>query len=114
MCVIASLQRTSGNRIMRYEIGEWLQQRARGVHHGYKLTAISDYTTKRGHASKVLTWLGSCACCGRPFTATSGRRPKCLARTCPDHRGKYRGGRGTPRPRHDAKPVVNRKKGEAA
>jgi hypothetical protein len=75
---------------VKYEIGHLLQQTARGLRFVYQLTAVDDYTTKRGFASKPLSWCSTCAVCGQEFTVRSGRRPKGLPRTCPQHRGQFR------------------------
>jgi hypothetical protein len=75
---------------MTHQPGALIQQQARGLHHGYQLLAVDDYKNRFGFASKLLTWLGTCAVCGRQFTARSGRRPKGLVRTCGFHRGQFR------------------------
>jgi len=75
---------------MTYAVGQWLQQRAKGVWHGYKLLDTAQHTNRFGYQTQLLTWLGCCAVCGRQFHATSGRRPKWLPRTCPEHRRMFR------------------------
>jgi hypothetical protein len=75
---------------MTYAIGHLLQQQSRGVRHGYRLLSIEPYTTKHGYESKLLTWTGTCAVCGRQFECRSGRRPHHLPRTCEHHRRQFR------------------------
>ena len=77
----------------RWRVGDAHQERAKGWLHTYRLTAIAPHTTRKGHASLLLYWQGTCAACGGILVALSGRRPKSLLRTCLAHRGQWTGRR---------------------
>lgn len=54
------------------------------------LTAIEPYTRRDGAASAILTWTLTCATCGAPYTATTGREGptsrNLKIKNCPAHR----------------------------
>jgi len=76
---------------IRFALGQRIVQTTiTGGSYSYTLTAARPYQTKAGAPSAVLTWAGTCAVCGDAFSATSGRKPRELVRTCRSHRGTYR------------------------
>jgi len=85
----------TGSQVMmppiRFSLGQRIVQTTKtGGCYGYTLTAADPYLTKAGAPSAVLTWAGTCAVCGEVFSATSGRKPRELVRTCLSHRGMHR------------------------
>lgn len=77
--------------VTRWRVGDAFQEKASGFVHTYRLTAIAPHTTRKGHASLLLYWRGTCAACGGILVALSGRRPRELVRTCLAHRGRWTG-----------------------
>jgi hypothetical protein len=76
---------------LQYAVSDQVEQKTRNGRFGYQLTDIKPYTTIHGVPSAILTWRGTCAVCGAPFTVTTGRQPpRWLRRTCPKHRGHYK------------------------
>jgi len=80
---------SAGSSVTRWRVGDAFQERARGLVHTYRLTAIAPHTTRAGLPSVITYWRGTCAVCGGVLMALAGKQPRELVRTCLQHRGQW-------------------------